>query len=77
MKYAILLLAFLAPAATPQVEPVEDDCADGIYVVIEQNPVRYAGPYCAEGETCVTPADWDDREFLPDGSARYVFTCVD
>jgi hypothetical protein len=45
-------------------------------VVIEPSPVSYAGPACLDGETCTTPADWDDREFLADGSARYTFTYV-
>ena len=45
-------------------------------IVIEPNAPRYAGPACLEGETCTTPAGWDPRAFLADGSVRHAFEYV-
>jgi hypothetical protein len=33
------------------------------FTVLDENVVVYAGPYCAPGETCTTPPDWDNRTF--------------
>lgn len=78
----ILALALAIPAATLTQVQAPQTC-DGVEapaplldVVIEQDPTRYAGPYCAPGETCETPAGWDDRGFFPDGTARHEFTYV-
>jgi hypothetical protein len=82
MKPAHLIaLAILAiPTAAQQTPP--DPCAGVpkpaplVDVVIEPNAPKYSGPACLEGETCTTPADWDTRDFQPDGSVRWVFTYV-
>lgn len=75
--YAVLLV-FSWNQADAQVDPCAGVAKPATVktIVIEPNPSRYEGPPCFEGETCATPPDWDDREFLPDGSARYVFSNV-
>jgi hypothetical protein len=80
MRHIALLFVLAIPASATE-EPV-DPCAGVppppplVEVVIEPNALRYTGPACLEGETCTTPADWDTREFLPDGSVRHVFEYV-
>jgi hypothetical protein len=34
------------------------------FTVLDGAAVVYAGPYCAVGETCTTPPDWDNRTFI-------------
>jgi hypothetical protein len=82
MKLAHLttLIILAIPTAAQQTPP--DPCVGVppprpvVDVVIESNAPKYTGPACLEGETCTTPADWDTREFLPDGSVRHTFTNV-
>lgn len=74
---AVLILAAVALAQTapaPTCEGVPKPAATVEYV-LEPNAPKYAGPACLEGETCTTPAGWDTREFLADGTtARHRFT---
>lgn len=48
---------------------MEGNCDDAVkpaletFTVMEETATVYKGPYCAPGETCTTPPDWDVKNF--------------